>query len=129
MNLIASNRPFPDREVETPEELASYLDSHKPDYIFFPFWSWIVPPDIVDRYACIGFHTGCIRGGSPIQNLIRKGVENAHIRMFRMNNSLDGGGDIMTCPINLNGSLEEIIIRQTEQMEKMIDVYMQTNHG
>lgn len=42
-------------------------------YIFFPHWSWIIPPEIYNNFNCIVFHMtdlpfGC--GGSPLQNLL-----------------------------------------------------------
>lgn len=56
----------------------SLLDEFKPDYIFFPHWSWLVPEDIFKTYECIGFHLGDLpygRGGSPLQNhIIKKNI-------------------------------------------------------
>lgn len=121
--IIASNRPFPNRDITNPKELV--LDSRS--CIFFPYWSWKVEKDILDNNLCIGFHTGEISGGSPIQNLIRRGVESTRIKMFKMNNTIDGGEIIDMAPISLLGSLEEIILRQTEVIKEMIDGYIQEN--
>lgn len=121
--IIASNRPFPNRDISTPEE----LDKLESSVIFFPYWSWKVSKELLDKHICIGFHTGEIRGGSPIQNLIRRGVENTHIKMFKMNDTIDGGEIIDIAPISLIGSLEEIIIRQTSVMRGMIDDYIHSN--
>lgn len=127
MIIIASNRPFPNRLVFNPSGLDFALTLQKPDYIFFPFWSWKVPKEITDAYTCIGFHTGSIAGGSPIQNLIRKGATTSYLRMFYMNDTIDGGETIDSEQISLLGSLEEITIRMTELMEGMISEFQANN--
>ena len=122
--IIASNRPFPNRTVQNNGQLSKILDT-KPDYILFPFWSWQVPKEITDKYYCVGFHTGDTNGGSPIQNLIKQGVEDTIIRVFKMNDKIDGGENLDVIQISLLGSLEEIVIRITEK----IDGYIQTHFG
>jgi methionyl-tRNA formyltransferase len=113
--------------VSTPQELTILLKSHPSSRIFFPYWSWKVPKEILKNHTCIGFHTGDVKGGSPLQNLIRLGINHSFIRMFFMNEKIDGGKDIMKFPICLKGSLEEIIINQTDCMKAMIDAYIQAN--
>lgn len=127
MNMIASNRPFPDRVASNPEELEEVLDTSKPKYIFFPFWSWKVPNEILDKYICIGFHTGEQSGGSPIQNLIRNGEEWTKIKMFYMTSEIDKGKVIDTRNIYLYGTLEEILIRMTKLIMEMIDEFTKNN--
>ena len=122
--IIASNRPFPNRRVQNNEQLSNLLDIEKPQYILFPFWSWKVPKEITDKYHCIGFHTGDTNGGSPIQNLIRQGVEDTIIRVFKLNDEIDGGSVIDTIKMSLLGSLEEIVIRISDK----IDGYIQKNY-
>jgi methionyl-tRNA formyltransferase len=121
--IIASNRPFPNRQVEDNSELGWEIECKLPDVIFFPFWSWKVPKEITDKYTCIGFHTGDTNGGSPIQNLIKQGVEDTIIKVFKMTDKIDGGEVIDKLPICLNGSLEEIIIRITEKIDDYIQTY------
>jgi len=103
------------------------IRGHLVGTIFFPFWSWKVPKEITDAHTCIGFHTGSIAGGSPIQNLIRKGATISYLRMFYMNDEIDGGKTIDSEQISLLGSLEEIILRMTKLMEGMIDEFQKTN--
>jgi methionyl-tRNA formyltransferase len=48
----------------------SALNEFKPDYIFFPHWSYLIPEDIYNRFECVIFHMTDLpfgRGGSPIQ--------------------------------------------------------------
>jgi len=129
--IIASNRPFPNRTVKSPEELDLILNKINwvPEYILFPFWSWKVPKEITDKYDCIGFHTGDTNGGSPIQNLIRQGKEEATLRMFHMNDVIDGGRDICWTQVSLLGSLEEIMIRISDKIWELWCGHIQTNHG
>ena len=52
-----------------------YLNKINPDIIFFPHWSYKVNKNIIKKYNCICFHTAPLpfgRGGSPIQNMIKK---------------------------------------------------------
>jgi methionyl-tRNA formyltransferase len=123
--IIASNRPFPNRDARNPEELNGVLSECA--CIFFPYWSWKIPLEITSKHNCIGFHTGDTNGGSPIQNLIRRGNESSHIRMFKIDDTIDGGEIIDVSPISLLGSLEEIIIRQTEVIREMIHEYIHSN--
>ena len=125
--IIASNRPFPNKDVSNPKELEDVLAKSSRSCIFFPYWSWKVQKETLDNHLCIGFHTGDISGGSPIQNLIRRGVENVNIKMFKMNETIDGGEIIDIAPVSLLGSLEEIIIRQTEVIKEMIDGYIHSD--
>lgn len=49
------------------------LHHFKPDKIFIPHWSHIIPSDIYKNYECIVFHMTDLpfgRGGSPLQNLL-----------------------------------------------------------
>jgi methionyl-tRNA formyltransferase len=122
--LIASNRPFPNRQAINPIVLDAWIKVTKPYAIFFPFWSWKVPNKILKKYKCIGFHTGAVAGGSPIQNLILLGKEYASLNMFYMTDKLDKGKVICSDVVLLTGSLEEIVIRMTKVMEKMIKWYL-----
>ncbi|EAH7188026.1 methionyl-tRNA formyltransferase [Campylobacter lari] len=65
-----------------------------PDYIFFPHWSFYIPQEIYNNYQCIIFHLGNLpfgRGGSPLQNLIIRGVYKSKICALKACDTLDGG--------------------------------------
>ena len=52
------------------------LNEFKPDKIFIPHWSYIIPEEIFNSFDCIVFHMTDLpfgRGGSPLQNLIVRG--------------------------------------------------------
>lgn len=53
------------------------LDEFRPEMVFFPHWSYIIPAEIYENYTCIVFHMTDLpfgRGGSPLQNLIVRGI-------------------------------------------------------
>jgi len=91
--LIFSNRGGGDYSRREDLDLSMLLH-YKPNYIFFPFWSWIISPEIYDVWTCIGFHMTDLpygRGGSPLQNLIIRGHKMTKISAFRIVEGLDAG--------------------------------------
>ncbi|WIF93899.1 formyltransferase family protein [Caminicella sporogenes] len=88
-----------------------------PKYIFFPHWSWIIPQNIYDNFTCIVFHMTDLpfgRGGSPLQNLIERGIENTKISAIRIDGGIDTGDIYLKKDLNLNGAAEEIYIRASK---------------
>ena len=130
--VIFSNRGDPDftqKEDLTVERL-SLLD---PKYVFFPFWSWMIPRKIWRNFECIAFHSTNLpygRGGSPIQNLIIRGHKKTKISAFRVNEVLDGGDIYCKWDLDLSGSAGEIYERAyriiTEDMIPYICKYNPT---
>ena len=93
------------------------IEDFNPDYIFFPHWSWIIPEEIYDNFNCIVFHMTDLpfgRGGSPLQNLIVRGIENTKISALEVDGVIDTGDIYLKEDLNLNGSAEEIFIRAAE---------------
>jgi methionyl-tRNA formyltransferase len=65
-----------------------------PRYIFFPHWSWIIPKEIYENFECIVFHMTDLpfgRGGSPLQNLISRGIYKTKISAIKVVKELDAG--------------------------------------
>lgn len=94
-----------------------------PDYVFFPHWSWMVPQAIIERFACVCFHETDLpfgRGGSPIQNLIARGVERTMVSAIRMNEALDAGDVYLKRPLSLHGLAEEIYLRCARLVGEMM---------
>lgn len=104
--------------IEKKEELyKERLDEIKPDYVFFPHWSWIIPKDIYDNYKCIVFHMTDLpfgRGGSPLQNLIERGIYNTKISAIRVNGGIDTGDIYLKKDLSLMGTADEILFRAAE---------------
>mgnify|MGYP002626334589 CR=1 FL=1 len=114
------------REDFTPEKLQNL----RPDRIFIPHWSYIIPESIWGTYKCIVFHMTDLpygRGGSPLQNLIVRGHKATMLSALRVEEGLDTGDIYMKRPLSLEGSAEEIFLRANEQIEEMIETMIQQN--
>lgn len=110
--------------VDSPKALTpQFLAALQPRYVFFPHWSWIIPESIWSNYECIMFHMTDLpfgRGGSPLQNLIARGIYETHISAFRCIRELDAGPIYLKKPLSLYGSAEEIYLRSATIIEQMI---------
>ena len=101
-----------------------YLEKIKPKKIFFPFWSNIIKKEIYEKYECVIFHMTDLpfgRGGSPLQNLIIRNFKETKISALKCEKIIDAGPVYLKEDLNLNGSAEEIYIRASEVIEKMIE--------
>lgn len=120
------------RIISKKEELAlEALMEFSPDFIFFPHWSEIIPENIYERFNCIVFHMTDLpfgRGGSPLQNLISRDIENTKISAIRVCKNIDAGPIYMKEVLNLNGDAEEIFIRAANIIfNKMIPWILENN--
>jgi len=110
--------------VRTREELTfEILDQLNPEIIFFPHWSWKVPSEILDQYECICFHMTDLpfgRGGSPLQNLISRGINDTVLTALRMTEDYDAGPVCLKRPLNLSGSAQSIYERCAKLTFQMI---------
>jgi methionyl-tRNA formyltransferase len=144
--VIASHRPWHQEKfktwqppkgfekvlITTREELTvARLKAVDPLWIFFPHWSWMIPAEIHDAFTCIMFHPGDVpfgRGGSPVQNLIVRGIYQTQLSAFRVVAALDSGDVYLKRPLDLShGSAEEIFASIAELTFKMIDEIIRTN--
>ena len=94
-----------------------------PRYIFFPHWSHIIHAEIFQKYECIIFHMTDLpygRGGSPLQNLIARGIYETKISALQCASELDAGPVYMKRPLSLHGAAEEIYLRTSNIIEEMI---------
>ena len=95
----------------------------RPRYVFFPHWSWRVPPQILREFDCICFHETDVpygRGGSPLQNLIACGHTTTKMTALRMVEELDSGPVYLKSLLSLEGSAEEIYERAADLVYDMI---------
>ena len=110
--------------LSSPKKLTiSYLKRKKPEIIFFPDWSWIIPNEIISNYKCICFHESNLpkfRGGSPIQNQIIRGITKTKTTAFIMNEKIDAGDIILQKNLSLEGSIQEIFSRMYENDYSLI---------
>jgi methionyl-tRNA formyltransferase len=108
-----------ERAELTPQRL-SELD---PEWVFLPHWSHLVPREVHERWPCVIFHMTDLpfgRGGSPLQNLIARGMYETKISALRCTNELDAGPIYLKAPLSLHGSAQEIFLRATDVIEGMI---------
>ena len=110
--------------VDDPGRLRERVDQTQPRYIFFIHWRWRVPSDITDSYECVCFHMTDLpygRGGSPLQNLIQRGVRTTQLTALRMEHEMDAGSIYDKKPLTLEGSAMEIYQRMSRLAWTMIE--------
>lgn len=99
------------------------INQINPDYIFFPHWSWLVPNDIYTQWNCVCFHMTDVpfgRGGSPLQNLIIRGLSKTKVSALQMTEQLDAGPVYLKHPMALNGSANDIFNQLANVVADMI---------
>jgi len=109
------------KKEEFTEEKLSIL---QPDIIFIPHWSYIIPPDIFEKFECIVFHMTDLpfgRGGSPLQNLIVLGFIETVISALRVEEGLDTGAIYLKKKLSLHGTASEIFERSALVVKDMIE--------
>ena len=106
------------------------LSSLDPRYVFFPHWSYIIPAEIYERYECVVFHMTDLplgRGGSPLQNLIGRGIYETKLSALRCVAEVDSGPVYLKRPLSLHGNAEEIYLRAGRLTEEIILEIVNTN--
>jgi methionyl-tRNA formyltransferase len=94
-----------------------------PRYVFFPHWSHRIDSAIFEHFECVIFHMTDLpfgRGGSPLQNLIARGIYETQISALRCVKEMDAGPIYLKRPLSLLGSAEEIYARASRVIENMI---------
>jgi len=109
----------------SPEELSlALVRKMRPRYIFFLHWSWRVPDKILHECECVCFHMTDVpfgRGGSPLQNLISRGIRETKLTALRMTDTFDAGPVFLKEPLSLDGGAEEIYLRAGKLSARMIE--------
>lgn len=110
--------------ISTKEEFTfDKIQEIRPNKIFIPHWSYIIPEEIFLHYECVVFHMTDLpfgRGGSPLQNLIERGIYKTKISALKVIKGLDAGPIYLKKDLELFGSAEEIFIRSNDIIEEMI---------
>jgi len=99
------------------------LANIRPRYIFFPHWSYIIPASVYETFECVIFHMTDLpfgRGGSPLQNLIVRGICETRISALKCIAEVDAGPVYLKKPLSLYGAAEEIYLRSAGVVEEMI---------
>lgn len=104
--------------TEKRELNAETLRAIRPQYIFFPHWSWMIPEEVFAHFNCIVFHMTDLpygRGGSPLQNLIIRKNYETKISALRVDGGIDTGKIYMKTPFYVGlGSAEEILQKASQ---------------
>lgn len=106
----------------------SKLSTFMPSYVFFPHWSWKIPAEIYEGFECVIFHMTDLpfgRGGSPLQNLVVRGISETKLTALRCVAELDAGPTYIKRPLSLLGTAEEILMRASQLTGAMIEVIVQ----
>jgi methionyl-tRNA formyltransferase len=93
------------------------LKNLNPRFVFFPHWSWIIPRKIFENFECVVFHMTDLpfgRGGSPLQNLIERGIYETKISALKVVKDLDAGPIYFKRDLTLEGSATEIFCRASD---------------
>lgn len=99
------------------------LKKINPKYVFFPYWSYIIPKEVYQNFNCIIFHMTDLpfgRGGSPLQNLISRGIYSTKISAIQCEKEIDSGAIFLKKEMSLYGNAEEIYLRAYNLIEEMI---------
>lgn len=137
-NIIISNkgwhRKFIEEVATRTESKVVYIDQRdkvtyeclkqlNPKYVFFPHWSYRIPDEVFVNFECVIFHMTDLpfgRGGSPLQNLIERGIYETRLSAIRCGKELDGGDVYLKAPLSLWGTAEEIYLRAAELSKEMM---------
>jgi len=107
------------------------VSKFNPRCIFFPHWSWKIPKEIYENYECIVFHMTDLpfgRGGSPLQNLIQRGIYKTKISAIRVVNEIDVGPIYLKRDLNLRGSAAQIYKRASKDIFENMIPYIIKEH-
>lgn len=100
------------------------LEKIKPDFVFFPHWSYLVKDEIFNNFNCVIFHMTDLpfgRGGSPLQNLIAREIYHTTLTALKCVSELDAGPIYLKKHLRLNGSASEIFERASRLTFEMIN--------
>lgn len=118
-------------QIEQESELTlDRLDKIRPDKIFIPHWSFPINSSIYKKYECIIFHMTDLpfgRGGSPLQNLIARGIYQTRISAIKCDAGIDTGPVYLKKTLSLHGSAEEIYIRAGKTILEMMVAIIETD--
>lgn len=94
---IAESAGIPVLYVDADErEIAGWLKTHRPDYLFCMGWSRLLPDSVLraSRYGAIGFHPAKLpqhRGRHPLIWALALGLDRTSVTFFCMDERADGG--------------------------------------
>jgi methionyl-tRNA formyltransferase len=115
--------------TEREELTALRLEALAPSLVFIPHWSWMIPAGVWGRFECVLFHMTALpfgRGGSPLQNLVVRGLSETTISAIRVTGEVDAGPVYLRRPLSLAGTADEILLRAEPIVQAMIEEIART---
>lgn len=117
--------------INSKEELTyDLLKALQPQYVFFPHWSYKIPAEIYENFECVIFHETDLpfgRGGSPVQNLIERGIYETKITALKCNETFDAGDIYLKKDFSLKEKpAHELYIEIGNIVSEMIDEIIET---
>ena len=108
------------------------LEEIDPRFIFFPHWSWIIPEKIYSRFDCVVFHMTDLpfgRGGSPLQNLLVRGIYDTKVSAIKVGRGMDTGPVYLKKPLDISfGNADDILKRVSSIVfNEMIPAFLQND--
>ena len=94
-----------------------------PEMIFFPFWSNFIPEKIFNNFVSVIFHMTDLpygRGGSPLQNLLVRGIQKTKISALKCVKEIDAGPIYLKKDLDLDGSAQKIYLKSSKIIKSMI---------
>lgn len=116
--------------IDSPDDLMlEFVESVNPDFIFFPHWSWIIPEEIYSKFNCVVFHMTDLpfgRGGSPLQNLLVRGIYNTKISAIKVCAGIDAGPVYFKEDLDISKGNADEILRNASNIifDKMIPRFL-----
>lgn len=103
---------MPTMLVTTHTALCHGIANPAVEVVVFPHWSHHIEKEIYETVPCIGFHLGDLpqgRGGTPLQNLLVRGIYKTSLCAFKITEEMDAGPVYLREPVDLSeGSAEAI---------------------
>lgn len=108
---------------------SALLERINPEYVFFPHWSWTIPKEIYNSFQCVIFHMTDLpfgRGGSPLQNLLVRGIYETRISALKAVEGMDTGPVYWKEPINIGEGSADFILRKISDIvfDRMIPKFL-----
>src|SRR3989344_7856051 len=122
----------PKKDLKEGRIVYGAIQEMDPSAIFYHGWSWMVPDELLDKYSNLVLHPGKLpqdRGGSPIQNQMRRGEAWTYANLIELRKELDAGPIYFKERISLEGQVDDVWARMTSAAittaKKYLDAYMQ----
>lgn len=107
------------------------LSKLNPERVFLSHWSWIIQEALHTKFELVIFHMTDLpfgRGGSPLQNLLARGIYETKITALRCSSGIDTGPVYLKRPFSLaKGTAQELYVLASHVIEDMIVDIIATN--